>query len=319
VRRAALKAASRIDAPHVWPIVIAQLEVSGLDRAAQAALVAAGERCLLAIDAAFTRLDLPARVRQRLIEVLSRIGGTAAQSRLLDQIALTEWRMRLAVDAGLSGCDCQCPSASQELLWDRIDTLAATAAWALAAAQDLPTEPAHFNAIRRSLNHEIDKSIAGIFHLLASLSSGRAIDDARSGFLHGPPHQRAYALETIEQVLPSALRARVMALLEPVSAEERQKQLNRHFLQPLLPLRARLADILSSNERVGPWTAAVTLFAMTKSEIELPFHRAELAGRFDEVVVHETLAWIQKLDTEKATPSILQNNPLGSDQDDADS
>jgi hypothetical protein len=111
--------------------------------------------------------------------------------------------------------------------------------------------------------------------------------------LHGPPHKRAYALEAIEQALPAWIRARVMALLEPISAEERRKNLSRYFPQKSLPLEARLADILSANERVSPWTATMTLFAATKAAIRVPFDRAVIAERFDEGVVHETLAWME--------------------------
>jgi HEAT repeat protein len=292
VRKAALKAASRMDASGLWPIVLAQLNIPELERAAQAALVAAGERCFPAIDAALPQPDLPARVRLRLMEVLSRIGGPKAQARLLAQTEPTEWRMRLAMHAALRGCDCGCPPAVEKLLWQQIDALAETAAWVTTAAEDLPPGQAHFDMLRRGLNHEVDKSIAGIFHLLACLSPPRAIEDARESLLHGPIHKRAYALEAIEQTLPTEIRARVMALLEPVSTEERRRTLNRYFPHPSLPLEARLADILSTNNRIGPWTASVTLFATTKSDIRLTFDRAVLSRRFDEDVVHEILAWM---------------------------
>jgi ATP:ADP antiporter, AAA family len=292
VRKAALRVAAQMDVPALWPIVLAQLNVPELERAAQAALVAAGERCFPAIDAALLQPDLPARVRLCLIEVLGRIGGPAAQTKLLAQIEPTEWRMRLATYAALPGCDCRCSPAVEKMLWQQIDALTGTAAWATGAAEDLPPGSAHFDMLRRALNHEVDKSIAGIFDLLACLSPARVIDDARKSLLHGPIHRRAYALEAIEQVLPTDMRARVMALLEPVSTEERRRKLNRYFPHPSLPLEARLADILSANNRVGLWTASVTLFAATKSHIRPTFDRAVLARRFDGDAVHETLAWM---------------------------
>jgi hypothetical protein len=204
---------------------------------------------------------------------------------------VAERRTRLAAQAALSDCNCPCPAHAEKLLWDQIEALLATAAWAMVAAGDLPAGPAHFGALQRSLSHEVDKSIAGILHLLACLSSKRTVDDARQSLLHGSVDQRAYALEAIEQILPLAIRARVMALLEPITSEERRKALTPYFPQSSLPLEARLADILSANDRIGPWTATVTLFAAAKSEIRLSFDSAVLAKRFDEDVFHETLQW----------------------------
>jgi len=292
VRKAALRAAGQMDVPALWPVVIAQLSVPELERAAQAALVTAGERCFFAIDAALAQPDLPARVRLCLIEVLGRIGGPAAQAKLLGQIEPTEWRTRLATYAALRACDGGCTPAVAKWLWQQIDELTATAAWATAAAEDLPPGSAHFDMLRRALNHEVDKSIAGIFDLLACLSPTQVIDDARRSLLHGRIHKRAYALEAIEQVLPMDMRPRALALLEPVSTEERRRKLNRYFPHPSLPLEARLADILSANNRIGPWTASLALFAATKSDIRPTFDRAVLARRFDDDAVHETLTWI---------------------------
>lgn len=293
VRWAALRAASHVDAPRLWPIVIAQIEVAGLERAAQAVLVAAGERCFPAIDAALARPELPVQVRLHLIEVLGRIGGVGALSRLLAPIEVAEWRVRLALLKALRGCNCGCPPHAEKLLWEQINALAGIAGWALAAAEDLPAGSGHFDALRRSLIHEVDKSITGIFHLLGCLSPGRTIDDARESLLHGPVAKRAYALESIEQILPVMERGPIMALLEPDSAEERRKQLNCYFPHPSLPLELRLADILSTSHRITPWTAAVTLFAMTTSKIRLTFDSATLARRFDDDIVHETLAWAE--------------------------
>jgi hypothetical protein len=242
--------------------------------------------------------------------VLSRIGGPAAQYKLLTQIEPAEWRVRLAAYAALRGCESGCPPYAEKLLWEQIDTLACTAAWALAAAADLPVGTAHFDALRRSLSHEVDKSITGVFDLLACLSPGLAIDDAREGLLHGPAHKRGYALEAIEQALPTAVRGRVMALLEAVSAEESQKQLSRYFAHPSLPLEARLADILSTNDRIGPWTATVALFVMARSEIRPTFDSAALAGRFNEDVVHEILAWMNT--PAQANPQVAGRAQTGS-------
>src|SRR5262249_10138898 len=69
VRRAALKATSKMDTPIPWPVVLAQLNVPELERPAQAALAAAGQRCFPAIDAVL-QAGLPAQVRLRLYEVL---------------------------------------------------------------------------------------------------------------------------------------------------------------------------------------------------------------------------------------------------------
>jgi HEAT repeat protein len=293
VRLAALRAAIHLDAPSLWPMVVAQIEVSGLERAAQAVLVAAGERCFPAIDAALTRPHLPVNVRLRLIEVLGRIGGLGALSRLLAPIETVDRQVRLASLRALRDCNCGCPPSAEKLLWEQINELVGIAAWALSAAEDLPAEPCHFDALRRSLIHEVDKSITGIFYLLACLLLGRTIEDARESFLHGSIAKRAYALESIEQMLPVMIRGHIMALLEPDSVEERQKQLSCHFPHPSLSLEARLIDILSSSYRITPWTAAVTLFAIAKSKITLSFDSATVARRFDDEIVHETLAWME--------------------------
>jgi hypothetical protein len=232
-------------------------------------------------------------VRLRLIEVLGRIGGLGALSRLLAPIEAVDRQLRLALLRALRDCNCGCPPNAEKLLWKQINELAGIAAWALSAAEDLPAEPCHFDALRRSLIHEVDKSITGIFHLLGSLFPGRTIEDARESFLHGPITKRAYALESIEQMLPVMMRGHIMALLEPDSVEDRRKQLSCHFPHRSLSLEARLVDILSSSHRITPWTAAVTLFAITKSKITLSFDSATVAQRFDNEIVRETLAWME--------------------------
>jgi hypothetical protein len=197
------------------------------------------------------------------------------------------------------------------LLWDQVEALLRTAAWALAATEDLPAGSAHFSPLRRSLSDEVDKSIHGILRLLACLSSKRTVDDARHSLLHGSADQRAYALEAIEQILPLTIRARVIALLEPITIEERRKSLASYFPQPSLPLEARLADILSANDRIGPWTATVTLFAAAKSGIRLSFDSAVLAKRFDEDIFHETLKWCEAQQMPKARVAAETTSSLG--------
>jgi hypothetical protein len=146
------------------------------------------------------------------------------------------------------------------------------------------------DAVRRSLHYEVEKSVAAIFHLLSCLYSRSFIDDARECIAYGPADKRAYALEALEQCLPKSAGRWLMALFEPASAEERRLRLTRYFPNPSLPSDERLMDILTRNDRVGSWTAAVTLFALLKLKVSIAVDKVALASRFDSAAVHEVLS-----------------------------
>ena len=83
VRRSAIEAAGRQGRVDVLPQIVADLPLPICAATAATALARIGEPALPELEKAFNKANLPASVRQRILDVYERIGGEAATSLLL--------------------------------------------------------------------------------------------------------------------------------------------------------------------------------------------------------------------------------------------
>ncbi len=256
VRRAALAAAAQHPGADLWEGVIAACCEPETAAAAQAALVAAGERAVPAIGAALTageesEGDAERRQRIALTEACARIRGASVVPMLESQADALDVDVRGAALRGLAGCGVRAERGGQ-LRLDREVSLAGLLAAALAGiAAGSSAGGGAASLCTSALGRELSNVRERLLLLLSLQFDAASLLSARDTLADADDARRAYALEAVELQLPAAMRARIMPLVE---------------LPPPAELAARLR---SAGMEVPDWTEASALAAVVGKPLEL--------------------------------------------------
>lgn len=283
VRKSALQAAGQIRHPQLWPLVICACDDSDTRRQAITALAQGGEPVLPAIEHALSRTDVSAATRIALIQAMGRIGGDSAIRLLLgeltrepQQLNQTSAECRAQTITALVRCRFHAAGVEQQqFVRKEIQRELAQAALTAARLTDLQRDWAHANrhdegqralpgaqsllidALEIELRHARNRTL----ELLSFLYDAPALLKARYALMAlddgaQDAAQRAHAIELIDTRLPANDKANVLALIEPLPAEQRLMQLGKSFPQTRQSAAQRaqtLADV-PAGDGVHAWT-----------------------------------------------------------------
>jgi CRP/FNR family cyclic AMP-dependent transcriptional regulator len=125
-----------------------------------------------------------------------------------------------------------------------------------------------------------------------TLGIGMSPNGAGSSTSAEAGQQKAYALETIDVLLPSNQKAMVLSLVEGVPPDELLQRLKSHFSQESKSCEARLLEIITGhNTWLTAWTKAAALY--TVARLPAPTLSAEVVAGLDseEPIIRETAIW----------------------------
>jgi HEAT repeat protein len=293
VRRAALRAASRVKDPELWPAVTPSLGDPAFGDLASLALTAGGEGALPALEAAWAR-DPRARVRARVASVWGRIGGAPAVTQLLRQMGYPDERVRHAVLESLRRCGYRAGEDEAGGMVRMIEAEAADAAWALAAIRDLADDPRLLTLVG-ALEREVEAGRQRVFLLLSLIHDPTTILRARDNLRHESKERRAYALEILEVTLARETRQMVFPLVEDLSLAERGARLAALFPQEPAGRGERLRQLLARPaEWIAPWTRACAIYSLGVVGAPLPAEHLQAALEGGDPMVREAAAWVSE-------------------------
>lgn len=244
------------DAAHL-EATVRLLARDAVRRQAAAALAAAPDAAVPAIIAALRDRATAFAVRRRLPALLAASGGPDADDALIDSLTADrfEVRYRAAVALGLRRRD-GLPASSRDwrgLVWQ---ALAAEVArerpvWELHRLLDGRAEIAG-DWLAQHVDVRGGLGLEHTFRLLSLVLDRAAVGAAYQGIVAGDPHLRSYALEYLEQVLPTDLRQRLWTVIGDVSERQRDREQR--------PLGVVLDDLMNSQ---------ATLFADERQQREV--------------------------------------------------
>lgn len=221
VRRAALAAAGRLYNPRLWPRVIENLEAPAVYAAAVSALASPDPNMPPLLEKTFE--DSPSRaVRSGVIRVYGRICTPQAAEALLEKALLPDRELAFHALKGLHHCRIHAADGDshevRDLLNQALEQELEIAQWLLQARATVQ-DPALMRPVQ-ALEQAFQQSRERLFLLLALRFDHKSVLRARDHLLQTTGRletgeQRAYALETLDNLLPRELAPRLLPVLDP--------------------------------------------------------------------------------------------------------
>ncbi|MDM8519083.1 cyclic nucleotide-binding domain-containing protein [Anaerolineales bacterium HSG6] len=279
VCRAALDAAKQINHPDLWSVVIEHLATPKLRAKAVSALVVGNRHEVLpAIKVAFYQANQSPTTLVYLAQVCGRLGGNESIKLLLDQLIVSDERVKHQVLQALNQCGYQATGDDQLLVEQKIKTEVAWATWTLASLVDLGDDES-VSLLKTALHGNLARHRERVLYWLSfryNPGSIRKVQNSLELFnlsRHGSSsEQGAYALEVIE-ILVSSTSTNLKPILLPLLDSQLTPQqclqaLSSYFPQQQLSHEQRLETmIVGGGAWLNQWTKACAIY--TASHLSL--------------------------------------------------
>ncbi len=331
VRRAGLRTAARLGHPQLWPWVIKCVDDHRTRAPALRTLVSAGSGARPAISEGLDAYTDNPPVQLRLIRVAGQLDDDEALALLEGKISLPDEQTRTAVLTALRSCNYQAPAAISATITNQIDEEIAYAAWLAAALVELkPGSTAAGEAIpptaliHAALLGQLVRVRIRLICLLSFLQNSTTltrvgailkIDQRRqwTPTTHAERQRRAYALETLEMLLPAEQKRLILAIVDGRPAHELLRTLSREYPQARKSPAARLREVINDAYGwSGNWVKATAIDAAAR----LPAPALQKVVRTNlnaaDPLVRETAAWtLERFEQEQANESDTLRHDCG--------
>jgi CRP-like cAMP-binding protein len=287
VRRAALVAAGQVKSPQLWPLVVEALDSPEFSAEAATALVAGGLAVVPALDEALAQPTRSRTWRLRAVRVCARLRGEAVVSLLRRQLVQPDPEIRTETLRALSANSYRASGEAAESVQREIRTEAERVTQTLAALVEIE-DMLSFDLLAGALTAQIRLSQTRLLLWLSFLYDAEAIRRVE-GALTSTATRRAYALESLDLLLPQALKSIVLPILDDLPPPERLRRLSGVFPQPQLSPEQRLPMLI--HEAESTWLRACALHTVGCLALTacLPAVRASLDAL--EPLIRETASW----------------------------
>lgn len=266
VRHAALRAAAAYADPSIVRALAAACDNSATARVAEGVLISEGEQILAPLADLFEPMSIDAVSHGRALSisrVLGRIQHPSSVALLIRMLAVPDLQLRLGVLLSLSKLGYRARPADD--MPGRIRLEVEHAAWLHAGLQRLQqSEIADGTAaLLNALQTDIRDTRTRILLCLSFLYDPKAVLRARAALEQGSALHSPMALETIDALLPSALKALVLPLLEDAASSDRLERWKSAGVQATVPSVEALLLALLDTEAVfrhSPWTRMCAMY-----------------------------------------------------------
>lgn len=230
--------------PDHLAAVVRQLARDTLRDRAVAVLTAHGDAVVPILTATLRDPATAFAVRRRVPALLAKLGGSDADDALVDALAADRFEVRYRAAAALTRRRrAALPTTGRDwraAVWNALATELARdrAIWELQKLLDDPID-ARIDAddpLMQRVGVRGSLSLEHAFRLLGLVLDPAAVGAAYEGVLRDDPQVRSFALEYLEQVLPSPLRDRLWPIIGDDDARARRPL--DHVLRDLLDSRA---------------------------------------------------------------------------------
>ncbi len=205
LRSVAISTAGQIDSRRVTASLIESLEHPKLYALGWSALVNQGELVLDELESTFHKPGSDIKLQQRIISVLSAIGGVRATQLLLEKLDYHHREVFTAVVLGLHENHFQANHLQQATIHTAILKLVQTGAWNLAAKVSIRMENPG-GSLDLAVDHEIWGVNELILMLLSMIYDRRSVHRIRMNLLDKQTEDREMAIELLDLLLAEPLK-----------------------------------------------------------------------------------------------------------------
>lgn len=284
VRSEALQAAGKLRNPRLWSLVLENLAHPNLRGPAANALKLGGEQMMAELDVYFSRPEQTTAMRVRLTRIAGRVEHSLATEWLQSKLEDPNQAVRHQAMKALCRRKFQAREATAARLQQRLENEISQATQIRDLRLKLAGEQ---QLVHSALAYQLQLRRQNILLCLSLLYDPEILQKVRENLSdEAPPGARAAALEVLDVILPRALKARTLPLLESATplgfptaapvpellAEIAQSEIHsewtracaRHQLQP--QATERTEQMLTTIEKVII-LKKVSLFAETPDEV----------------------------------------------------
>jgi AAA family ATP:ADP antiporter len=261
VRRAAIRASTRIRTPELVPTLLERLGERETSREAAHALAAQGASIEPVIAGVLRNPQAPLEMRRHAPRVLARLASPEALASLANHVDDAEEGVRRAAIQSLARVTRHNPDAQI----DRRKVASATMLevgrcyQALAAAEGLglAESPADKAAtlLSSALREKVDRILERVFLLLGILHPRAELELVQSNLRDPSPAARANAVEILDNILSRPLKRRLLPLLDDTPRQRKLRDGGKLFHLPQLPAEAWVGELICDE---NGWVVACT-------------------------------------------------------------
>jgi AAA family ATP:ADP antiporter len=293
----ALLSAGKIRRGEFLPVVIEKLGNPRLLAASRAALMLYGESAVATLESSLNDPAVPAAIRRRIPQTLSRIPATESAAALAHSLSQADPGLRYDVLKGLN----KLRELDPALLPGDVDyedmlnaeLMGYYRSFQILAAYDSSTGNKEGDGpgllLRRAFKERMDRELERIFQLLALLYHPRDMYNAFVGLTSGPPQLKANALEVLENLLQPDLYSRLANVLDPEVDPQQRLAFARRFCGVDVSSRIEALRILLHSE--DTWLRTCALYVVGGLRLTELSQDMKKIGRSGDPLFQETWNW----------------------------
>jgi hypothetical protein len=165
-----------------------------------------------------------------------------------------------------------------------------TAVWLLAALLAVPYKNG-IERLQQAFRDQFQESRERLF-LLLSFLYGPTVLQVQENLAHESTAKQAYAAETLDILLPAALKPALLLLVPDLNVDEQLEKLKEVITVPdqdfILTLQVILAN---ENSHFSAWTRACALYAVGRLQVQRLQANVLICQRDENEIVRETAGW----------------------------
>jgi HEAT repeat protein len=287
----AISAAGNMEDQRLINILVTKLADSRFAGRANLALQMFGENALYDLDLGFNSPGATRQVKRHIIDIVREIGGVGAIEVLLHHIDIEQPELRNQVYVGLASLHYQADPDDQYVFVNKLEEEVQQITWLLASMEDL-YQVERFHQLTAALGQELDNHRDNMLLLISFLFPSIVMLDTRANIDSKVSELRVFALEVLDNVLTSEIKAVVLPILDDLTVSERLDQLSDRYPQQRLQSIERYHLLVEEHfEERFFWTKAGLLFLIGQERSQE--HQAVVEGALKdpEPIIRETATW----------------------------
>jgi len=318
VRKAALRAAGKINHPQLYPALLRTVSLPEVFEVSVSALIQAGKTVIPYFESEFQSTDYnPVRLR-RLIQVCGKIGGEQAIDILKRNLYFKNIEVRNQVLHSLAQCQYRPGSSERNGVLNTLNAELADAAWFVSCievfvANNSQHQQSYLTLIINAIETELHHLKKRLLLLLSYLYEANDVLHVWESLQLGSKEKKANALEVLDVLVSKELSSLILPLLEDFPVSHLSKILATRFPQPKRRVDYYLQKLVSRQQEpvVNIWTQAVAIYAIKHLEVATLTNEIRLATTHPNHLVAETACWaMQAVAPDDYAEDILPQNVL---------
>ena len=226
VRLEAIKAATKMNRPELWPFLTDNLSSKHYKRAATTALIAIGAPVLDNLESSFYKSSSTITELIQIIRIMSTIGGEKATGLLLNKLTYPDSKIVKEVLYALKKCNYKANEEYFGKILLAIETTISILTWNMAAVTEVNSDS---EKLIQSIKEEDNNNYDMLFLLMSILYDPSSIEKVKTNLQNGSTENIGYAIELLDIFIAEEIKTILFPLFDDKPINEKLRLLQVHF------------------------------------------------------------------------------------------